>query len=332
MAVQDPHQYGDEAGTAHLHHAAGSEAGIGLSEAKCAATAHGFENGRCTVVGGNVKRRILTEEVQDLMRTLTDLGRALRIPVLLLAALALVSLVGCKGATDAPFGSSIDITGPFLVTNDTTTQSTKSETYRVLVVDPDGNPMSGVEVQLDGIFTEGDQITMAGAGPMDAPANLSATITMNSGGFKDFVLTAPTLSIRPLVNPVLTASALTSGGSLTVGTYNYEVAANGPLGGLAVSALASATTTTTGSSAALSWTAVSGSTSYSVYGDNGAGGPLTLVTNLTATTTTYTDIGLRSGTTAPAAGSNVLGAAANTLMGSVMATSGAVSQIVDVNF
>ncbi len=272
------------------------------------------------------------KEVQDFMRTLTDIGRALRNPVLLLAALALSSLVGCKGAADAPFGSTIEITGPFVLSNVTTTQTTKQEKYHVTVLDSGGQPMGGVKVQLNGIFTAGDQITMAGAGPQDAPANLSSNVTMGYGGFADFLISAPSLSIRPLALPVLSASALASGGTLTVGTFSYEVAAVDALGGLAVSTtIASATTTTVNSSVALSWTSVPGATSYNVYGDNGTGA-WTLKTSVTGTTG-FTDVSVGgSPVTQPVPGSNTSGAAVNSLKGSIMAVSGGVSAIVDVNF
>ncbi len=256
----------------------------------------------------------------------------LRALVLLFAALALVGLVGCKGSTSAPFGSTINVTGPFILSNPTTTQGVKQAQFHVTVLDSDGLPMSGIEVQLNGIFTAGDQITMAGAGPQNAPVNLASTITMGDGGFADFLISSPSLSIRPLAQPTLTATALSSGGSLTVGTFQYEVTAVDAIGGEAASTIVSATTTTTNASVALSWTSVLGAARYNVYGNDGAGGALTLRTSLTGTTVFRDTAVVVSGIVAPGAGTNTSGAALNELIGSIMAVSGGVSTIVDVDF
>jgi hypothetical protein len=257
-----------------------------------------------------------------------------RMPVLIFMIVVVSQITACSGnsSTAAPFGSTINITGPFNVSNDTTIQTTKLETYHIEVFDAAGLPMSGIKVQLNGIFTTGDKISMNGSIPLDAPTTIINTVKMGDGGYNDFVISAPTLSIRPLALPQFTnVTALSSGGTLAVATYSYEVAAVDTIGGLAVSGLVTASTTTAGSSVELSWTTVPGAVSYRVYGDDGAGN-WSIKTNVTGTTL-YTDTAVGGApATQPVPLSNSTGVALNTLTGSIMAVSGGINTIIDVNF
>lgn len=83
------------------------------------------------------------------------------------------------------------------------------------------------------------------------------------------------------------ATPLTTGGSLPAATYSYRVTARNSAGETLPSAAVSAITTGATGMVSVTWTAVPGATSYSVYGRT-AGAELLLAT---VTDTAYTDTG-----------------------------------------
>lgn len=86
----------------------------------------------------------------------------------------------------------------------------------------------------------------------------------------------------------LTATPSASGGTLAAGTYYYKVTALNAQGETIGSTEANATTTGSTGSVALSWTAVSGATSYKVYRGTSADGESVY---FAASSNSFTDIG-----------------------------------------
>ncbi len=284
------------------------------------------------------------------MRTLTDIGRALRIPVLLLTALALVSLVGCKGATDAPFGSTIAIEpyGSAVYSGPTTTffkdTTTKTQTYRVTVLDADGQPMDGIDVNFLGQFTNGQSILFSSSSGT-APITLHATDTAKNG-ILFFDITAPFYAQGTQLNPPLNQKALvgTQPGVLVADTYFYQITSvdfGGECPPAAPISVVISGATTTGS-VDLSWAKVAGATDYNVYGANSAA-PTTfelLFTVICPPTgcsdpVTITDFGntwaTKAGKPIPPT-TNTTGLSLNDILGTMQATSGSALATQSINF
>lgn len=97
--------------------------------------------------------------------------------------------------------------------------------------------------------------------------------------FNGTLLAAPGLPV---------ATPATTGGTLTAGTYYYKVTALNANGETTGSPEVSATTTGSTGSVVLTWTAVTGATSYKIYKGTTAGGEANY---FTSTTATYTDTG-----------------------------------------
>lgn len=97
--------------------------------------------------------------------------------------------------------------------------------------------------------------------------------------FNGTILAVPT-------NPAATPS--TTGGTLAAGTYYYRITALNAAGETTGSVEVNAVTTGTTSSVVLTWTAVTGATSYKIYKGTTAGGENTYFTSATAT---FTDTG-----------------------------------------
>lgn len=101
----------------------------------------------------------------------------------------------------------------------------------------------------------------------------------------------------------LAAVPSASGGSLSATTYYYKATALNGTGETIASNEASATTTGSTGSVALSWTAVTGATSYRIYRGTSAGGESVY---FTSSTNSFTDVG-GSSTSGTVPGSNTTG-------------------------
>lgn len=86
----------------------------------------------------------------------------------------------------------------------------------------------------------------------------------------------------------VTATPSASGGTVAAGTYYYKVTALGGGGETVASPEATATTTGSTSSVALSWTAVTGATGYRIYKGSSTGAENTY---FTSATNSFTDVG-----------------------------------------
>jgi hypothetical protein len=112
--------------------------------------------------------------------------------------------------------------------------------------------------------------------------------------------------------PVLvSATASTTGGTLTAGSFWYVVTATNSNGETIASNQIGVSTTTGTSSVALVWTGIDGATNYKVYRGTSSGAENKLITTTTALA--YTDTG-SAGTTATVPVSNTAEASANTAL------------------
>src|SRR5579884_868491 len=226
----------------------------------------------------------------------------------------LVSLLGKSGFTPSIPGSSISIG-----LNDFQTASV--DLIR-LVADPQNNIFGELYIQ-DGIIDDysvsaktGNSLgmeSMSGRAPNAVffpgyiiPKTYLTTSTDATNGYLNIanILGADESPIEiylptALTTPVgLAVTAHTSGGTLADGTYDYRVAARNGIGTTLACAEVSATITggLGAGSNSLAWTAVTGATSYDVYGRT-AGGE-TLLKNVSVNS--YTDTGADTpGTTQP---------------------------------
>jgi hypothetical protein len=266
------------------------------------------------------------------MSMIIAIGERCRVTVVVVLAvtLSMLALAGC--GTDAPFGSTMTIAavgGVF--STGTTSADSKWQVYRVSMLDSSSQPMNGIEVSLFGQFNAGYLVNMNG-NTGTAPVQLSSTITIGSEGFKDFTVSAPSITMRSLSAPTGgSAAAVPNGGSLPNGTYNFQVTALDTVGGETtasptISAVLSDGTSTQG--IAVSWSAVTGAASYNLYRTSA---PIGLVSNVvTGTTYTVSNPGTIATTTPPL--SNSTGIAVNTVSGSITATSGSLLQSTTVAF
>jgi len=268
------------------------------------------------------------------MGMITTRQLRLRGIALLLAGVSLIALAGCgKGDTKAPFGSKIEVVpfGAAMIsggTNTTDTGTTKTQSYRVTVVDPDGLPMDGVDVDLVGQFTSGASINFGGIVTGSAPISLSSTDhTVN--GVLFFDVTAPyfNLNAPPLGFPFnQTAAGSSTGGTLMPGTYFYTVTTVDFKGesnaATPYSAIVTgATPTSTEGSVVLTWAAVPGAVAYRVYGRTF--GAVSLMVEVSpGSATTFTDNGsyTPTGITPPA--TDGTGFSLNSIKGTLQASTG----------
>ena len=246
----------------------------------------------------------------------------LRLLVLLLAALSLMALAGC--GSDAQYGSSITVEQIAAYTPNPlpSTQTEKYVAYRVSVVDPAGLPLNGVEVDVHAQFTSGSNVNVNGS-IGSAPVIMSSKLEMYGWGYRDFTISAPTLTLRQISAPTTVDATPRSGsGFLGNGSYNFAITAIDAAGGqttpsITASAILSDGTTTQG--VGVSWSSVTGATAYNVYGNNGAGGPMLLASRVTGTTYVYGSIAGGAGLP----GANTTGIAANSVNGTLTFTTGA---------
>lgn len=198
-----------------------------------------------------------------------------RMSVLLLIAFSVIVLSGCGKPGTPPPGATltIDTNGGLVHSAPTSTSDITTQYYRVTVVDAGGIPLQGVKVDIQGSFTTGDNITLNNDFGPASPQALGTSVKTGDFGFALFPISAPTFSFGTLTPPVATvATALASGGTVTIGTFTYGVTATDaatPPVETTISNLVSATTTTTGSSITITWIAVSRASGYFVYGDGG---------------------------------------------------------------
>jgi hypothetical protein len=278
-----------------------------------------------------------------------------RLALLLFMAVAMVQLTAC-GSDSAPTGSKITvetigspiIIGPILTNPTATATTTKTQTYRVSVTDPEGLPMNDIDVNFLGQFSNGQNINFGGA-IGTATVTLSTSQKTGDFGFLDFKITSPYYSIGvPLSSPFnQTATPSATGGTLADDTYFFTVTALDYAGetipSLPISApVTNATTTTATGSVKLSWAAVPGATSYKVYGRSaslfpGAIGSLVIIDcSLTATPcpnpVTYTETGQDFPQGAAPPGSNTTGVGLNSIVGTAQATSGAAIATFGISF
>ena len=268
-----------------------------------------------------------------------------RMSVLLLITFSIIVLSGCGKSGTPPPGATLTIAvngGP-IRSDPTSTSDITTQFYRVTVVDAAGIPLQGVKVDIQGSFTTGDNITLNNAfGPI-SPQTLFTKVETGDFGFINFPISAPTFSIGPLPAPSgVTASASASGGTLTAGTFQYSITALDaatPPGETTESNIATATTTTTGSSIKITWPAVSRAKGYNVYGDEGTGtrGKLTAVPlsgsavcNLLTLVCSFTDTGSVSTPGTPPPLVNTSGQGANPVAGTLTATSGPLLTSLDI--
>ncbi len=258
--------------------------------------------------------------------------------VLLLIAFSVMVFSGCGKSGTPPPGATLTIAanGGLEHSAPTSTTDMATQNYRVSVFDADGIPLQGVKVDIQGSFTTGDNIVFNGSPGAISPQTLFTSVETGDFGFALFPISAPTFSFGTLATPIATgASALASGGTLTVGTFRYQITATDaatPTGETLPSNIVSASTTTSNSSVAITWQAVSRASGYNVYGDEGTStiGKLT-ATPLTASSVcntltlvcTFTDKGSVTvpGSAPPTVGSS--GQGSNQVTGTLTATAGA---------
>jgi hypothetical protein len=274
----------------------------------------------------------------------------LRVPALLLAAFSLIAIGGCKGMTDAPFGSTITVEAfgtPILSNMTITASASKTQRYRATVADKDKLPLNDIDINFVGQFTNGQSIDFGGTvGSVPTAAGtvtLSAIQKTDAFGYVDFLVTAPYYdTTRQIHEPYnQTAVGAATGGQLVDGTYLYQITAldfAGETNAVApISAVVtSATTTGTTGSVVLTWTPVPGATSYIIYG---RGTPLirgliniinpTLLANGDAT---WTDTGSNIPSTRVPPAANSTGVSLNSVIGTAQASTGAAFATFDIKF
>jgi hypothetical protein len=268
-----------------------------------------------------------------------------RISVLLLIAFSVIVFSGCGKSGTPPPGATLTIAvngGP-IHSAPTSTSDIITQFYRVTVIDSAGIPLQGVKVDIQGSFTTGDNIIFNGVPGSISPQTLFTSVETGDFGFINFPISAPTFSFGPLTDPIATgASALASGGTLTVGTFQYQITATDaatPTGETLPSNIVSAATTTSNSSVTITWKAVSRATGYNVYGDEGTGtiGKLTAtplaassVCNVLTLVCSFTDKGSVSvpGSAPPLV--NTTGQGSNPVTGTLTATAGALITSLDI--
>ncbi len=246
--------------------------------------------------------------------------------LLLLGAVLITLLAGCSGESEnLPFGSVVSIStigGEQVISGATTTVVIQK--YRVSVLGTDGFPMNGISVNVMANFNTGNDITVNGI-PVAIGQTLNFTETTQDAGFFEFDISAPQLTTANLAVPSsVLATALSSGGTLTAGSWDYCVTAVDPMGNETTgSSIATAVTGTTGtSSVTITWSAVSGASGYFVYGRT-SGNPCTSQFRLSPqlTASTFTDMGGSVGSQNPPATNQTK--AGNSVKGTLTATSGA---------
>ncbi len=266
--------------------------------------------------------------------------------VLLLVAFSFIVLSGCGKPGTPPPGAAVTIAtkGGALHSAPKSTTDITVQFYRVTVTDADGIPLQGVNVDILGSFTAGDNITLNNDafGPT-SPQALVTSVKTGDFGFYDFPISAPTFSFGTLSPPVATgATALASGGTVTVGTFNYAVTATDaatPPVETTISNIVTATTTTSVSSITIKWQAVSRASGYFVYGDGGLGGGLfkLTVTSQSASSVcnsltlicSFTDTTGLTGASPPPS-SNLSGQGLNSVTGTLTATTGPLLTTLDI--
>jgi hypothetical protein len=277
-----------------------------------------------------------------------------RLALLLFMAVATIQLTGC-GPDSAPSGSTItvvaldglDVQGP--ITNPTvTTNTTKTKTYRITLVDEAGLPMNKLNINLLGMFTDGQSINFGGT-IGTAPVTLSTTQSTGDFGFLDFKIKTPYFSLGNVLSfpPNITATPSATGGNLADDTYFYQItsvdfAGETPASGQVAGIVTNATTTTATGSVILTWSAVPGATKYNVYGRSatlfpGASGYLVTIDCSSAATpcpnpVTYTDQGIYFPQGAAPPAGNTTGLGLNSIIGTAQATSGSALQSFNISF
>jgi hypothetical protein len=269
------------------------------------------------------------------------MGRRLLIFALVLSAGGLLALGGCKGDTTAPFGSTVTLvetdrlyatTPTFLYTN--------TLTYRVMVLDPTGLPMSGVDVNLEALITSGQNVNINGV-PGNAGDRVLSTLTMNDSGYKDFAIIASDQAFGTVLDlPVATATPIIAGGTLPDGTYYYTVTASDastPIQETVAASTASAvisSATSSNNSVQISWNQIRGATAYNVYGRVPTVGSEVLLATVPTSTTVWIDKGdspQDPTRNPPPLGSQPLGTSGNALEIGLRAWTGASSATLDVS-
>jgi hypothetical protein len=280
-----------------------------------------------------------------IVKIIKKLSRMSVLLLLLLITFSIIVLTGCGKSGTPPPGATLTIAvngGP-IRSDPTSTSDITTQFYRVTVVDAAGIPLQGVKVDIQGSFTTGDNITLNNAfGPI-SPQTLFTKVETGDFGFINFPISAPTFSLGPLPAPSqLSALALTSGGTLTVGTFQYRITALDaatPPGETTESNIATATTTTINSSIILTWPAVPRAKSYNVYGDEGTGtiGKLTAfplasssICNALTLVCSFTDKGSITTPGTPPPTGNTTGQGANPVTGTLTATTGALITSLDI--
>jgi hypothetical protein len=276
------------------------------------------------------------------MDMIVKMKKLLRMSVLLLIAISVILLTGCGKEGTPPPGTALTITqlGDPIITNLTITASaTKTQQYRVSAAGADSIPLSGINVDLFGQFTNGVVIDFGGA-TGSAPTTLSAAQKTDDFGFFTFEITAPYFNQGPQIHVPYnqTATGSATGGTLAGGTYFYTVTALDFQGEteatMPFSAIVSAPTTSLVGSVTVSWQAVPGATSYNIYGRTaGSIGLMITILNPTGDPLTWVDTGSAtpSGTSPPT--KNTTGLSLNSIKGSFFATAGsAISATTTVDF
>jgi hypothetical protein len=255
-------------------------------------------------------------------------------------AFSVLVLSGCGNGNTPPPGATLTVAPQGPLSQGTSTTSSSSQIYRVTVTDSTGIPVQGVNVNLEGQFTVGENILFVNAqATQPAPVTLFASVTTGDFGYKDFIVSAPSFTIHPLVPPVgVGASANSSGGVLSAATYTYCVTALDaatPQGETTCSLLISATTPTTNSSVTISWSAEAGAKNYNVYGRTGtlpSSLGLLNTSPLGSSILTFTDTGSPTTPGLPPPTSNNTGVSLNSVTGTITATSGPLTSSTTVGF
>ncbi|RKP53165.1 cellulose 1,4-beta-cellobiosidase [Cohnella endophytica] len=259
-----------------------------------------------------------------------------------------LSWTASSGATSYTVKRATTSGGPYTnvatgvtATSYTNTGLTNGTTYYYVVSASNSAGSSGNSTQASATPTAGVTIPAAPTGLTATAGNAQAALSWTaSSGATSYTVKRATTSGGPYTNVAtgVTATSYTNTGLTNGTTYYYVVSASNSAGESVNSTQASATPSTavtipaapTGLTAtagnaqvALSWTASSGATSYTVKRATTSGGPYTNVaTGVTATS--YTNTGLTNGTTYyyVVSASNSAGESANSTQASATPSAG----------
>src|SRR3990172_55330 len=142
------------------------------------------------------------------------------IPIMILSLLSSPVLLLQSCGDQPPYGSSVTVEALGSISYDPNdpasdpTNATKTQNYRVTVLDEDGFPMNGIKVDVFGTIDSNSVIDFFGSAP---PPATSFSEKTGKWGFLDFAVVAHVYTPLILNAPTtVTATGSTSGGGITI--------------------------------------------------------------------------------------------------------------------